>query len=170
MDGRKQRSGRYLHLQGGDRADRTAETAKCEKTGAKTAGRRRGDGYERARTGGKERAEGRWSGGAALKRTKSKGREGSRGWMRWKSFCARLHKGTLIWHAITGWAQWKRGRTRRAADSQGQWLCDMNETPYKGCLVQWLLPQTLCCHRLSQMKLQEINCFRWFFFFLKTTN
>lgn len=110
---------------------------------------------------GKERAEGRRSSGAALKRTKSKGREGSRGWMWRKSFCARLHKGTLIWHAITGWVQWKRGRTRRAADSQGQWLCNVNETPYKGCLVQWLLPQTLCCYRPSEMKLEEINCFHW---------
>lgn len=51
--------------------DRTAETAKCEKTRVKTAGRRREE--------GKERAEGRRSSGAALKRTKSKGREGSRG-------------------------------------------------------------------------------------------
>lgn len=31
----------------------------------------------------------------------------------------------------------------------------------KGCLVQWLLPQTLCCYRLSEIKLEEINCFHW---------
>lgn len=127
--------------------------------------RTRGWIWARTRTckeGRKKRGEGRRSSGAVWKRTKSKGREGSGGWMWRKSFfCARLHKGTLIWHAITEWVQWKRGRTRRAADSQGQWLCNMNEMPHKGCLVQRLLPQTLCCYSPSEMKLEGINCFHW---------